>query len=355
MGKKSITSIFSRLAVAADSPVAGAGSPSPPWPWPSTCRSPPQTDSFRRGGGYEYEDPCTTAAGGGRSVTARLRKGGEMYKTVNSVYFDSAEDDECFGDVEEEEKVAEDDSFSTTTESEEWSEAVIRSLGRTFTDRFFFDSEPATNSTLAAAANGPSPSVAVDQEEEKEEEKATALSDSDDGSLPLPPEPHPDKQSQLVEESVAVAVDSEDPYRDFRASMEEMVAAHGLRDWEALEELLLWYLRVNCKHNHALIVGAFVDLLLGLTMSPSESTSTTAATTTTTTTSSSSTASTSSISTGSSSTTHNNDVTATTAATAMELCGGARDEATTCSSSSSCCAASDHDEVGHNHKLLLRN
>ncbi|KAL5225712.1 hypothetical protein ABZP36_012351 [Zizania latifolia] len=363
MGKKSITSIFSRLAVAADSPVAGAGSPSPPWPWPSTCRSPPLTDSFRRGGGYEYEDPCTTAAGGGRSVTARLRKGGEMYKTVNSVYFDSAEDDEYrFGDVEkEEEVVVDDDSFSTTTETEEWSEAVIRSLGRTSTDRFFFDREPATNSTLAAAAaNGPSLSVAVDQEEEeeeeeKEEEKATALSDSDDGSLLLPPVPHPDKQSQLVEESVAVAVDSEDPYRDFRASMEEMVAAHGLRDWEALEELLLWYLRVNCKHNHALIVGAFVDLLLGLTVSPSESTTaaTTTTTTTTTTTSGSSTESTSSISTGSSSTTSNNGVsvtTATTAATAMEQCGGAGDEATTCSSSSSCGAASDHDEVGH--KLL---
>ncbi|KAJ8505046.1 hypothetical protein OPV22_005932 [Ensete ventricosum] len=38
-------------------------------------------------------------------------------------------------------------------------------------------------------------------------------------------------------------MESEDPYRDFRRSMEEMVAAHGLNDWERLEELLVWYLK----------------------------------------------------------------------------------------------------------------
>ncbi|KAF0889434.1 hypothetical protein E2562_024499 [Oryza meyeriana var. granulata] len=264
MGKKALSSLFSRLAVAADS---SQPSPSPPWQWPS-CANPPQTASFRGG----YEEPCTTAAAasGGRSVTGRLpRKGGEMYKTVNSVYFDdSAEDvDGCgfFGEEEEEAVVEEDDSFSTMTAAEEeWSEAVIRSLGRrTSTDRFFFDTgpaQPATNSILATAravAPPPPPS-------EEKEDKAAALADSDDDGLPLPAASHLPDKSQLVEESVAVAVDSEDPYRDFRASMEEMVAAHGLRDWEQLEELLSWYLRVNGKHNHPLIVGAFVDLLLGL-------------------------------------------------------------------------------------------
>ncbi|URE40902.1 atofp18 ofp18 [Musa troglodytarum] len=59
-------------------------------------------------------------------------------------------------------------------------------------------------------------------------------------------------------------MESEDPYRDFRLSMEEMVVAHGLRDWERLEELLVWYLRVNGKKTHGFIVGAFVDLLAGL-------------------------------------------------------------------------------------------
>jgi len=86
---------------------------------------------------------------------------------------------------------------------------------------------------------------------------------------------------------VAVAVDSGDPYGDFRASMEEMVSAHGLRDWAALEELLAWYLRINGKQHHHLIVGAFVDLLLGLSSSSSPPSSTAAETSTTTTSSSS--------------------------------------------------------------------
>ncbi|CAK9180790.1 unnamed protein product [Ilex paraguariensis] len=65
-------------------------------------------------------------------------------------------------------------------------------------------------------------------------------------------------------ESVVMAVDSRDPFVDFKSSMEEMVEAHGLKDWEGLEELLSWYLRVNGESNHGYIVGAFVDLLVGL-------------------------------------------------------------------------------------------
>jgi len=64
--------------------------------------------------------------------------------------------------------------------------------------------------------------------------------------------------------AVVVTVESKDPYGDFRASMAEMVAAHGLRDWEALEELLAWYLKLNAKGVHAVIVGAFIDLLVSM-------------------------------------------------------------------------------------------
>ncbi|XWS56049.1 hypothetical protein CRYUN_Cryun09bG0053300 [Craigia yunnanensis] len=59
-------------------------------------------------------------------------------------------------------------------------------------------------------------------------------------------------------------MESQDPYVDFRKSM---VEAHGLKDWEGLEELLCWYLRANGKGNHGYIVGAFVDLLVGLAIS----------------------------------------------------------------------------------------
>lgn len=36
----------------------------------------------------------------------------------------------------------------------------------------------------------------------------------------------------------------------------------GIRDWECLEALLNWYLRVNQIKNHRYIFGAFVDLLV---------------------------------------------------------------------------------------------
>ncbi|KAH7685543.1 Ovate protein family C-terminal protein [Dioscorea alata] len=70
------------------------------------------------------------------------------------------------------------------------------------------------------------------------------------------------------EGSHAVAMESDDPYHDFRASMEEMVVAHGVKGWGWLEELLGWYLRVNGRKTHGFIVGAFMDLLLMLASPP---------------------------------------------------------------------------------------
>ncbi|XP_044971028.1 transcription repressor OFP13-like [Hordeum vulgare subsp. vulgare] len=68
--------------------------------------------------------------------------------------------------------------------------------------------------------------------------------------------------------ATALAIDSADPYGDFRRSMEEMVLSRGggrgEDDWGWLEEMLGWYLRANGKKTHGLIVGAFVDLLVGL-------------------------------------------------------------------------------------------
>uniref|UniRef100_A0A1D1Z2Z5 Transcription repressor n=1 Tax=Anthurium amnicola TaxID=1678845 RepID=A0A1D1Z2Z5_9ARAE len=68
----------------------------------------------------------------------------------------------------------------------------------------------------------------------------------------------------LCEQSIPVAMASRDPYRDFRSSMEEMVAAHGLREWSGLHELLHCYLRLNQKETHKFVVLAFVDLLIQL-------------------------------------------------------------------------------------------
>ncbi|KAF8717097.1 hypothetical protein HU200_026210 [Digitaria exilis] len=64
---------------------------------------------------------------------------------------------------------------------------------------------------------------------------------------------------------VAVAFESADPYGDFRASMEEMVAAHGVGgDWGWLEEMLGWYLRANDRDTHCAIVEAFIDVVVAI-------------------------------------------------------------------------------------------
>lgn len=63
-------------------------------------------------------------------------------------------------------------------------------------------------------------------------------------------------------ESVVLSMESQDPYVHFKKSMEEMVEAHGLKDWGDLEELLSCYLKLNAKSNHGFIIGAFVDLLV---------------------------------------------------------------------------------------------
>ncbi|EHA8591072.1 transcription repressor OFP13-like [Cocos nucifera] len=148
--------------------------------------------------------------------------GNAVYKTVSSARFDSSES--CFTNS----SAMESESFSTASEASggETVEAVIRGLS---SDRLFF--KPGSTSSIL-------------------EEAAMA-------------------EGVPFEGSVAMAMDSKDPYLDFKVSMEEMVAAHGVKDWNWLEEMLGWYLRVNGKWTHGFIVRAFVDLLLGLASPPS--------------------------------------------------------------------------------------
>lgn len=71
-------------------------------------------------------------------------------------------------------------------------------------------------------------------------------------------------------EITAVEMESENPYVDFRTSMEEMVGlayGSGEINWEFLEMLLDSYLSVNAGGMHDLILAAFVDLLLHLACS----------------------------------------------------------------------------------------
>lgn len=73
-----------------------------------------------------------------------------------------------------------------------------------------------------------------------------------------------DRKTKLSfsDESMTLAMESYNPYRDFRKSMEEMVTAYELREWSQFQELLHCYLRLNERKTHKVIVIAFVDFLM---------------------------------------------------------------------------------------------
>lgn len=73
---------------------------------------------------------------------------------------------------------------------------------------------------------------------------------------------NPANKLPFSDESVMMAMESYNPYRDFRESMEEMVRAHRLREWAQLQQLLHCYLRLNERKTHKVIVLAFIDLLM---------------------------------------------------------------------------------------------
>lgn len=182
-----------------------------PWQWAS-CRH-PKTPSFRAGD---------------------VENGNGMFKTVNLDFLDPSMGRFGFDHSPDQASwsTSTSESASHSTESEnpvddESLEVLIRSAR---SDRLFFEPGGDTSSIL-----GPG-SVAL-----------------------LPP----------FKESVVLVMESKNPYMDFRRSMEEMVESSGVKDWECLEELLAWYLRMNGRKNHVYIVEAFIDLLLNLSCSSS--------------------------------------------------------------------------------------
>ncbi|XP_031285212.1 transcription repressor OFP15 [Pistacia vera] len=195
------------------------------WPWPS-CHQ-PRTLSFRTNNNIIIDNNTDTT---------------KMFKTINSAYnldlldhhHQTTPESSWFTTTSDSAAA----SFSAASEQESRAvdssvENVIKGL-KSETERLFF--EPGETSSIL-------------------EEAKTA-------GFPF-------------KKSLVLSMESQNPYIDFRKSMEEMVEAHGLKDWEDLEELLSWYLRVNGKSNHGYIVGAFVDLLVALAFASSSSSSTT--------------------------------------------------------------------------------
>ncbi|KAG0525722.1 hypothetical protein BDA96_06G081300 [Sorghum bicolor] len=231
--------------------------PPPPsaWPWPS-CRH-PRTSSFR---GPKDDDAA-------------------VFRTLNSVYDTTSEqflrrsssidvaacvDRSPLSLLGEAVAVAEQvDEEDKETELRET--AVVRGMR---SERLFFEPAgaeflPKKQGVTPARGKNEAATAAVAVAGVNSEEPATtdAPRDRDESAA--------EAVAAKGSSAVVVTVESKDPYGDFRASMAEMVAAHGLRDWEALEELLAWYLKLNAKGVHAAIVGAFIDLLV--TMQPQAS------------------------------------------------------------------------------------
>ncbi|NP_001152486.1 Transcription repressor OFP13 [Zea mays] len=179
--------------------------PPPAWMWPS-CKH-PRTSQYLR-------TPSATA------------------KTIASLFLDSGESSFANSSARTTRHVdCASDSQSTESEApaaDDFADAIVRGLRSD--DRLLF--EP----------HGPSSSIL-----ERKPPAAPAL--------------RPRAAASFVD-GVAVAFDSADPYHDFRASMQEMVAAHGMGDWDWLERMLAWYLGANGRDTHPAIVTAFVDLVV---------------------------------------------------------------------------------------------
>ncbi|KAJ8565256.1 hypothetical protein K7X08_007832 [Anisodus acutangulus] len=196
-----------------------SSSSSSPWPWPLPNCGKPKTFSFR------------------------LEK--NHHNIFNSTFhLDDINDttryslDDFFSEFDEASFSTTTTTTTTTIDDQDCIEKVIKGL-RLEKERLFF--EPEETSSI------------LDYQESKNISTSTNV--VDEGNI---------SNNNNNISFVPMGLDSKDPFVDFRDSMEEMVEAHEIKDWENLEELLTCYLKLNCKSNHGYIVGAFVDLLVNL-------------------------------------------------------------------------------------------
>uniref|UniRef100_A0A0D9V845 Transcription repressor n=1 Tax=Leersia perrieri TaxID=77586 RepID=A0A0D9V845_9ORYZ len=205
IGRLALSSLFHNKArdASPSPPPAPAPAPAtaPPWVWPS-CKN-PRTESFG------------AAPPGARTIASLFLDSAESSFTASSARHD------CSDSL----STASDEAASAVvdvTAAED--DAIVRAGLIRSSDRLLFDPGASATSSIL-------------------EEKSSA---------------------GTVVSGVAVAFESEDPYVDFRASMEEMVAAHGVGDWGWLEEMLGWYIRANGKDTHAAILTAFIDVIVAI-------------------------------------------------------------------------------------------
>ncbi|XAR55751.1 hypothetical protein NMG60_11035941 [Bertholletia excelsa] len=72
------------------------------------------------------------------------------------------------------------------------------------------------------------------------------------------------RRRRSLSESFAVVKASEDPQRDFRESMVEMIMENNIRTSKDLEDLLACYLQLNSDEHHAMIIRVFKQIWFDL-------------------------------------------------------------------------------------------
>ncbi|XP_039018573.1 transcription repressor OFP8-like [Hibiscus syriacus] len=82
----------------------------------------------------------------------------------------------------------------------------------------------------------------------------------DMGVLPLEGTNDADDNKSKVKDSFAVVKRSSDPYKDFRASMVEMIVERQMFGAEDLEQLLQCFLSLNSHHHHRIIIEVFTEI-----------------------------------------------------------------------------------------------
>ncbi|GJN39935.1 hypothetical protein PR202_gb29089 [Eleusine coracana subsp. coracana] len=238
-----ISSLFSSSKEVLPCPSTSSSSSSLGWQWASCGQ--PRTLSFRQEQQFHGHDETTMK---------------QAYKTMNSAY---SVDYSCFSNS----FVSVDDSFSTASGSgpmEEAQDAVIVCALRS--DRLIFEPDVSSCIFKQQAASKKKPNKLM----MKATSTAATVEDDDDHHASN----NEDEKVVAFGGATAMSVESQNPYRDFRESMEAVVMSHGgVKDWSWLEEMLGWYLRANGKNTHGLIVGAFVDLLVSLSNTASSSSS----------------------------------------------------------------------------------
>ncbi|XP_055809453.1 transcription repressor OFP13-like [Solanum dulcamara] len=176
------------------------------------------------------------------SKTLSFRADDNIFKTINSVFFDP------FDGIETPQSSftnsSSDQSSTSNIISIESHEEIIKGAR---SERLFFE-QVATSSIFHQE-----PKVLLCKKNQEPQEE------NQENDLPF-------------KESVILAMESKDPYLDFKKSMKEMVESQGIKDWDNLQELLAWYLKLNGEVNHGFILGAFVDLLMELVIPTTPST-----------------------------------------------------------------------------------